>query len=233
MNNLIFGFFAILLVLAGSVEGSWKAYFQVHSIIIVFGGTAAILIFSTPGVVLKSLWNSCKEIFKKEQTILEFSQILSSLSTNRSQGNKSHHPLISYAQDLWGQGIDPDLFIVLLSQKRKELESKKMDAVHALKNLAKYPPTLGMTGTVMGMISLFSSLDNNKGNVGSSLSIAMTATFFGLILANVFIAPVADRLYVNHVSQQRVLQNIYELLLLINQGEPSTLVKEEIHDRAA
>lgn len=233
MNNLVFGFFAIILVLAGSIEGSWKTYMQVHSLIIVFGGTAAILVFSTPGPVLKSLWQSCREIFKKEPTIAEFTQVLSSLSTNRSQASKSYHPLIGYAQDLWAQGVDPDLFIVLISQKRKELESKKMDGVHALKNLAKYPPTLGMTGTVIGMISLFSSLDNNKGNVGAALSIAMTATFFGLILANVLIAPVADRLYVNHVNQQRVLQNIYELLLLINQGEPSTLVKEEIHDRAA
>jgi chemotaxis protein MotA len=233
MNNIVFGFFAIILVLIGSVEGSWKAYFQVHSLIIVFGGTAAILIFSTPGPVLKSLWQSLKKISNKEATIAEYIPVLNSLSQDRSKSAKSAHPLISYAQDLWAQGIDPDLFIVLLSQKRKELESKKMDAVHALKNLAKYPPTLGMTGTVMGMISLFSSLDNNKGNVGSALSIAMTATFFGLVLANVFIAPVADRLHVNHVNQQRVLQNIYEVLLLINQGEPSTLVKEEIHDRAA
>ena len=233
MNNVVFGFVAIILVLIGSIEGSWKAYFQIHSLIIVFGGTAAILIFSTPGPVLKSLWQSLKKISNKEATIAEYIPVLNSLSQDRSKAAKSAHPLIAYAQDLWAQGIDPDLFIVLLSQKRKELESKKMDAVHALKNLAKYPPTLGMTGTVMGMISLFSSLDNNKGNVGSALSIAMTATFFGLILANVFIAPVADRLHVNHVNQQRVLQNIYEVLLLINQGEPSTLVKEEIHDRAA
>ena len=233
MNNVIFGFFAILIVLVGSIEGSWKAYWQIHSLVIVFGGTAAILVFSTPGPVLKSLWQSLKEILKKETTIIEFTQVLNSLSQNRTQAHKSHHPLISYAQDLWSQGIDPDLFIVLLSQKRKELEAKKMDGVHALRNLAKYPPTLGMTGTVIGMISLFASLDNNKGNVGAALSIAMTATFFGLILANIFIAPIADRLHVNHVSQQRVLQNIYELLLLINQGEPSTLVKEEIHDRAA
>lgn len=233
MNNLLFGLIAIIAVLAGSIEGSLKSYMQLHSLVIVFGGTAAILVFSTPGPVLKSLWKSLKEISKKESTVFEYSQVLASLSTNRSQTTKSHHPLISYGQDLWAQGIDPDLFIVLLSQKRKELESKKMDAVHALKNLAKYPPTLGMTGTVIGMISLFSSLDNNKGNVGSALSIAMTATFFGLILANVLIAPVADRLYVNQVNQQRVLQNIYEILLLINQGEPTTLIKEELHDRSA
>lgn len=233
MNNLLFGLIAIIAVLVGSVEGSWAAYYQMHSIVIVFGGTAAILVFSTPAPVLKSLWKSLKEIYQKEPTISIYTSELNQLSQNRVQNLKSSNPLISYAQDLWAQGIDPDLFIVLLSQKRKELESKKMDAVHALKNLAKYPPTLGMTGTVMGMISLFSSLDSNKGNVGSALSIAMTATLFGLVLANVFLSPVADRLHVNHVNQQRLMQNIYEILLLINQGEPNTLIKEELHDRSA
>jgi chemotaxis protein MotA len=145
---------------------------------------------------------------------------------------KSNHHFISYAQELWNQGIDPELFIVLMSQKKAELESHTFDSVHALKNLAKYPPTLGMTGTVMGMISLFSSLDDNKNSVGTALSVAMTATFMGLILANILISPLADRLHVRHVNQQRMLENMYELLLLINQGEPSALIREELNERA-
>jgi chemotaxis protein MotA len=85
----------------------------------------------------------------------------------------------------------------------------------------------------MGMISLFSALDENRSNIGSALSIAMTATFFGLVLANVFISPLADRLHVRQVHMHRTLENMYELLLLINQGEPTALIKEELNERAA
>ncbi|MFP5518873.1 MAG: MotA/TolQ/ExbB proton channel family protein [Bdellovibrionia bacterium] len=233
MNNIFFGFIATFVVLALSIEGDLKNYFVMHSIIIVMGGTAAILVFSTPNAVLKSLWINLKSMLKNEDTVIMYKEEILQISQSRVLAKKSAHPLIAYAQDLWAQGVDPDLFIVLLSQKRKEIEAKTHDAVQALKNLAKYPPTLGMTGTVMGMISLFSALDANRNNIGSALSVAMTATFFGLILANVFISPLADRLHVKQVNQHRILDNMYELLLLINQGEPTALIKEELNERAA
>jgi chemotaxis protein MotA len=232
VNNLVVGIIAAFGVIFLSLEGDLKAYFQMHSIIIVVGGTAAILIFSTPGPVLKSLWHSILDLFKKDETLTQFKDEILKLNEDRTKKVTALHPLTDYAQELWQQGVDSDLFVVLVSQKKKEIASKKSDAVQSIKNLAKYPPTLGMMGTVMGMIDLFGSLDSNKGNVGQSLSIAMTATFFGLILANILIAPLADRLHVKQVHQHRTLDSIYELLLLINQGEPSSLIKEEVHERA-
>jgi chemotaxis protein MotA len=233
MNNLFFGFVAIFAVLFASLQGNASSYVQLHSFLIVVVGTVAILFFSTPGNVLKSLWRNLLQLTKKDDSVALYSEDIFKLSQSRDTKLANTHKLVSYGQELWQQGVDPDLFIVLLSQKRRELEAKTTDAVQALKNLAKYPPTLGMTGTVMGMISLFSTLDSNKSNIGQALSTAMTATFLGLILANLLIAPLADRLQVKQVNQQRLLENIYELMLLINQGEPSTLIKEELNDRAA
>ena len=85
MNNILFGFIAILAVIAGSVEGSWQSYMLIHSLVIVFGGTAAILVFSTPAPVLKSLWLSIKKISQKEPTSSEYTQVLASLSSDRSK----------------------------------------------------------------------------------------------------------------------------------------------------
>jgi len=233
VNNLFFGFIAIFAVLIGSLEGKAQNYVQFHSVIIVLGGTVAILVFSAPGPVLKSLWKNLVDLTKTDETVELYRNDIIKLSVSREDKLRTTHKLISYAQELWRQGVDSDLFIVLLSQKRRELESKTSDAVQALKNLAKYPPTLGMTGTVMGMISLFATLDANKSSIGQALSTAMTATFLGLVLANLLISPLADRLHVKQVNQQRMLENMYELLLLINQGEPAALIKEELNERAA
>ncbi|WP_413287621.1 MotA/TolQ/ExbB proton channel family protein [Bdellovibrio sp. HCB337] len=233
MNNLFFGFIAIATVLIASLEGKAQNYVQAHSVIIVIGGTVAILVFSVPGPVLKSLWKNLVDLTKTDETVDLYRNDILKISQSREDKLRATHKLIAYAQDLWRQGVDHDLFIVLLSQKRRELEAKTSDAVQALKNLSKYPPTLGMTGTVMGMISLFATLDANKSTVGQALSTAMTATFLGLVLANLLISPLADRLHVKQVNQQRMLENMYELLLLINQGEPTALIKEELNERAA
>jgi chemotaxis protein MotA len=233
MNNLVFGFVSIFAILFASLEGSLQSYVQLHSFILVVGGTAAVLVFSTPGPVIGSLYKTFIALFKKEETIKMYQPDLMALAQSRSASVTTSHRLITYAQELWNQGIDPDLFIVLISECKREQEQKMTDAVQAIKNLAKYPPTLGMTGTVMGMISLFSSLDGNKNNIGQALSTAMTATFLGLVLSNLFLAPLADRMHVKQVHKHRMLDNIYEILLLINQGEPIILIREELNERAA
>lgn len=233
MKSLSFGLIGILIVLLLSLNGSLDMYMQMHSIIIVLGGTFALLFFATPGSVLPLVGKSMRLLTNKEEKFTDYREELEQLAKTRKLASNSRNPLIRYASELWEQGIDANLFVTLISQKRMELETETIDAVQAMKNLAKYPPALGMTGTVMGMIALFTDLDANKGNIGSNLALAMTATFFGLILTNAFLSPLADRLQVRHVNHGRLCQNIYQILLLINQGEPPQLIANEVGERVA
>ncbi len=234
MKGLLLGFILMSLVMLGALEkGNLQGYLQAHSLIIVLGGSIAIMVVANPIGVLKSILRSLKILSQRERDFNENKVSLMELMKSRKLSSPCDDPLILYGVDLWEQGVDPDLFIVLVSQKKRELESKTLDAVQALKNLAKYPPALGMLGTVIGMISLFAKLDQNKDHLGTSLSMAMTATFLGLILTNGIISPLADRLHVHHLQEQRYLENIYEILLLINRDEPMSLIREEMNHRAA
>jgi chemotaxis protein MotA len=150
------------------------------------------------------------------------------LAKEKSLNSRSSNALINAAQTFWETGISNELFIVMLSQKRRDLENENFDAVHALRNLAKYPPALGMIGTVVGLVGLFSNLGSvNKSGLGPSLALAMTATFFGLILANTLITPLADRLQLHYLWQKRIYGEIYQILLLINRGESLELVEDD------
>lgn len=234
MIGLGFGFIAILIVMTFSIGvENLVFYLQPHSILIVMGGTLALLVFATPWIVLKSLARSIGRLTSEAKPFEWYASQINELAESRQLKEPSKNPLIQYAVELWSQGIDPDLFIVLLSQKKNELLSEQTDAVQSLKNLAKYPPALGMAGTVMGMVALFSSLDQKSDTIGADLALAMTATFFGLVLANALVSPLADRLQVQQVRDQRLYQAIYELLLLINSGEPVSLVQDEVVNRAA
>lgn len=232
MFTLFLGLFLISGILYWSIQSDFNVYLQLHSFVVVVVGTIAVLFYSTPFKVLKNLWQSIQLLFKNEEHFADFTTDLTKISKNRNVEIKESHPLINYASQLWAQGLDPDLFVPLLSQKRRDLETKETDAVMALKSLNKYPPALGMAGTVMGMITLFTNLDTSKDKIGVSLSIAMTATFFGLILSNMLISPLADRLQLLQASNLRVMDNLYEVLLLINRNEADSLVAEEMRDRA-
>jgi chemotaxis protein MotA len=213
--------------------GNFGLYANWHSAILVGGGTITILFFSTPMSVLKSLKSQIQSMLQKNPHLMLVKPDLISLAKNRNTTIESKDELITYAQDLWSQGVSHELFIVLLSQKRKELEQRSIDCIQSLKNLAKYPPALGMAGTVMGIVTLFQSLDGEKGKIGPALALAMTATFFGLAIANGIVMPLSDRLQIRHIAHTSYLNNVYQVLLLINQEEAEILITDEVNLRAA
>lgn len=234
MITLPIGFIATLVIFLTSVGiSNLPLYFNLHSLLLVAVGTGTILLFSNPVSVLKNLGKDLVLLFKHQATFNEVRSDLNELSKDRYKSVNSSDEMIQYAQDLWIQGVDQELFVVLISQKKAEIEQRSVDAIQALKNLAKYPPALGMAGTVMGIVTLFQSLDSNKDKIGQSLALAMTATFFGLLIANAIVMPLSDRLQLQQIAQKNYLKNVYQVLLLINQEEASSLIEEEVELRAS
>jgi chemotaxis protein MotA len=234
MISLPIGFLVTLGVIFLSIKsGNIGLFMNMHSILIVGGGTLGIMLFSSPLSTLKNLFHEVGSLFKPEYTLSNVQDLINQLAQNKNQSRDTEDELIKYAQELWQQGTSPDLFVVLLSQKRKEVEQRSADSIQALKNLAKYPPALGMAGTVMGIVELFQGLNENKSQIGPAFAMALTATFFGLIISNVMIMPLADRMHVRHMRYQTYLSHLYSLLLLINQEEAPQIVEDEVKARAS
>lgn len=233
MATLPIGLFLLTTILMLSTPmAQWTVFLNIHSILIVLGGSVAILSFSTPYKVLKELFISLRALLEKESDIKDHAQEITQLIESRRLTQPSENPLINYAIELWDNGSSLEIFHVLLSQKKEKLESTSAEAVQSLRNLAKYPPALGMTGTVMGLVNLFVNLKaDNRSNIGPALGLALTATFFGLLIANGVVMPLADRLHVVHMRNRAHLQSIYELLLLINRREPPSLIESEVTSR--
>jgi chemotaxis protein MotA len=212
--------------------GNLHLYFNMHSLILVGGGTVAILFFSTPSSVLGALGREISVLLKKMPHFSDVKDELSKIAQNRHASIVTTDELTSYARELWIQGVSQDLFVVLLSQKKMEIEKRSVDSIQCLKNLAKYPPALGMAGTVMGIVTLFQGLEAGKDKIGPALALALTATFFGLAIANAIVMPLSDRLQVRHLALKQYLSNVYQVLLLINQEEAAELIRDEVHLRA-
>ncbi|MCX6125220.1 MAG: MotA/TolQ/ExbB proton channel family protein [Proteobacteria bacterium] len=226
MSTLPAGVILILGVLFFAAQGETASlYFNAHAMVVVCGGTFAILILSTPLPALKNLVSAVLSLLKQSREVAAYSAELERLSTRKEESFTSTNPLITYGAGLWESGVSSDSFISLLSQKRAELENSYMDAIQALRNLSKYPPALGMLGTVMGLVALFSKLGVDRASLGPALALAMTATFYGLLVANAVISPLADRLHVAHLTRKRLYTATYQMLILINRGEHIGLAK--------
>lgn len=228
MLTLPGGIIISVLVLAYAMSGVELSHFlNFHSFVVVIVGTIAVLMLSSPAGSIVNLIKSLKTLLQKNTSSETLHKHLMKLIEDRSFKAQGHtHELIIYAQDLWEQGVEQHLFEELLEQRLDEMKMRSEAPVSLLKNLAKYPPALGMMGTVIGMVALFGNLNaDNKNNIGANLALAMTATFYGLLLANMLITPLSDRLMVKHLEDVKRCEMIFNTLIFINRNEPKTIIE--------
>ena len=76
-----------------------------------------------------------------------------------------------------------------MSDKRLQKHGHKM-----LKGLGGYAPTLGIMGTVLGMISVLAELGGSIEELGASVALAFIATLYGVSTANLVWLPTGDNL---------------------------------------
>jgi chemotaxis protein MotA len=235
MISLPIGVVLLTTVLFYALSGmSLGVLLNPHALILVVVGTVGVLAVSTPSAGLRSLWTCLMALRRNENSTPRLHAALLALSRNKLASVDVSHPLVDYASELWEQGVDRDTFATLMAQRLDDLNHSTEQAVAAMRNLSKYPPALGMMGTVIGIVALFSGLTiEGKSNIGPALALAMTATLYGLVLANMLLMPLADRLHVLHLRKSEVNAQIFQAISLINDGEPTAIVKEGLGAAAA
>jgi len=59
--------------------------------------------------------------------------------------------------------------------------------------MAKYAPSFGMLGTVVGLIAMLKSLSQDISQLGPNMALALTTTLYGVIFSAVFFGPMAEK----------------------------------------
>lgn len=60
-------------------------------------------------------------------------------------------------------------------------------------SIADAAPSLGMAGTIIGLVAMFAGMDD-AATLGPSMALALLTTFYGVVIANIVAAPIAARL---------------------------------------
>lgn len=60
-------------------------------------------------------------------------------------------------------------------------------------SIADAAPALGMAGTIIGLVAMFAAMDDPS-KIGPAMALALLTTLYGVIVSNLFAAPIAARL---------------------------------------
>jgi len=209
-----------------------------HSIGIVLGGTIAAALICFPfehffnifHVLIRALLGKQhKEIINVINEIVEISEFSNDGGELTSKIESVKNPFFKECIELL---VDNSLTVDELEEvleKRVELQNERYRQENAtFRIIGKFPPAFGLIGATLGMIALLQGLgapDAFK-SLGPAMSVALTATFWGLLLANLVLVPMGENLHL--ASQNDLIQRraIAEGTMLIHDKKHPLVVEE-------
>jgi chemotaxis protein MotA len=124
-------------------------------------------------------------------------------------------------------GTDPDLVRDILEAEIEGMTARHRHAAEPFEKAGGFAPTMGIIGTVMGLVHVLENLSHPE-TLGPSISGAFIATLIGVGSANVLYYPIAYRLKALSHQEADARAMILEGILAIQAGDNPRIVTEKL-----
>lgn len=236
-----------LLIALGSLvasivhlQQSADSYFDFVGFVMVLGGTIATALITLPLDISRQIFsNVVRVVFRPSVDRRKF--IRDSLETIQEvrkgqftvtpKGKGLHYQLLAEGTELIQLGLGAEKIEVILKERLFHTMGRVKRVALSIRSLAKYPPAFGLAGTVLGLVHLMRGVSEGMApqETGIRMAIALIATFYGLLVANLVVNPIGEAIsknaneeeHLGELSLQAVLlaaekQNLLESQELLN-----------------
>ncbi|MFS0772258.1 motility protein A [Sphingomonas sp. 1P08PE] len=90
-------------------------------------------------------------------------------------------------------GAEPEEVEALVRDRRRARIDRHVAAAEMWAAAAETAPAMGMVGTLVGLARMFADMEDTS-KIGAGMAVALMATLYGALLANLIFAPIAARL---------------------------------------
>ncbi|MEO7040081.1 MAG: MotA/TolQ/ExbB proton channel family protein, partial [Candidatus Elarobacter sp.] len=132
-------------------------------------------------------------------------------------------------------GRDTDIIRKILETEVLFVQERNAKAEAVYMTMGGFSPTLGIIGTVLGLIAMLKQLgslgtsNNVAGTLGIATAQAFVATFFGIALANMLWIPLSTKIRERGAQQLLMREIMIEGILSIQAGDNPRLLEEKLH----
>src|SRR4051794_37034234 len=129
-------------------------------------------------------------------------------------------------------GTDPEQLEGILSRDIDAMKARHKAAAKVYADMSGYAPTMGIIGTVLGLIHVLGNLANPD-ELGPLIAAAFTATLWGVLSANVIWLPIANRLKRSSQVEAQNREIIMDGILAIQAGNSPRLLEQQLSAQLA
>jgi chemotaxis protein MotA len=137
------------------------------------------------------------------------------------------HKFLKRGLQLAIDGTDPEeLHDILHAEVAAKKKADKAGG-KIFEQMGGYAPTIGIIGTVMGLVHVLENL-NKPETLGHSIAAAFVATLWGVLSANLFFLPLAARLARLSGIEAEEMELVIDGVLAIQAGSNPRLVAQKL-----
>lgn len=236
-NGLLLGILSIFgaFFLEGGAVGS---LFLFPPLIIVFGGTFSAIIIGFGFDKFKNILTLIKlAYFPKKYNLKDIINNLVDFSIiSRKEGLLSIEKKIDRLEYLFPKklikyvidGSQADALQNIAIIEINAMQERHFSNIFIFTKMGGYAPTMGIIGTVMGLIMALASASGDPSSLIKNIASAFIATLWGIFSANILWLPIGDKLKKCHMEEKRMMELSLEGILALQSGEIPSVVKARL-----
>jgi chemotaxis protein MotA len=230
---------ALTAMIIGILEegGQLGSYVGMSAAVIIFGGTIGATVASFPLSVVKNVprlviiafTNQTYEIPMVIKQLVQFSERArrEGILCLESELVNVKDEFLRYGLQLVIDGTDPELVRDTLQTKIAFTAERHHQGAAIFEAAGGYAPTIGIIGTILGLINVLSNLSDPSG-LGESIALAFIATLYGVGSANIVWLPIGVKLKQKHKSEQIIKEIMLEGVLCLQSGDNPRIVEQKL-----
>jgi chemotaxis protein MotA len=230
----IIAIFGAFLIEGGSID----TLFMLPAMMIVFGGTLAAGLagsswkqFSKLPKLFYTAFNPKKyDIVELIGQIVDFAYIVrrkGMLAVDKQLVNV-RHPFLKKLFQICIDGADPATLERIVEMEIYHVSERHDANINLFVKMGGYSPTMGIIGTVMGLISTLASAGSDPNILIHHIATAFIATMWGIVMANVVWLPIGDKLRAMHDNEIRMMRIMAEGVFSVQTGEMPLVIKSKL-----
>ena len=110
----------------------------------------------------------------------------------------------------------------------RAMQGRHNTFISMFNKMGGYAPTMGIIGTVMGLIMTLANAGKDPNTLIHSIASAFIATLWGIFSANLLWLPIADKLKQCHLEEKYMMEVSLEGVMAIQSGEIPSIVKSRL-----
>lgn len=232
---------AILIVVAAfslsihHLNQTAQDYFDLVALLFVVCGTFAVGLVSLPWQFKRELRQSFKKLFLGHKTSFKHCLKVSlayiqapSLEASKLKNDFLYQKVLKDGFELKSLNISAEKIEMILNERISSYVNRQKKISNALKGLAKYPPAFGLMGTVIGLVNVMTgvSTGSDAKTTALKMAIALVATMYGLVMANLFVNPAGELIH-KYAQEDETLGLIAVEAVLLEMNRTSLLEAQE------